>query len=222
MPFDLLIFDCDGVLADSEDISSDVLIALLAPLGIAVDRAHVRRHFIGRSFPTVARIIGETSGAPLPAGFEAAYRAALLSRFETDLRPTSGVAEMLAALAVPKCVATSSSPERVARTLAITGLAARFGRHVFTASEVARGKPFPDLFLHAARRMRAAPAATLVIEDSGPGIEAALAAGMSVLAYTGGAHLAGRPYDGPPGVSSFDNWADFPHLLSSLTPDPRL
>ena len=217
---DLIIFDCDGVLVDSEILSADVLIALLAPLGIAIDRAHVRAHFLGRSFPTVAAGLRKTAGVPLPDDFEATYRAALLQRFEIELHPTPGVVSMLADLRLPVCVATSSSPQRVARALAITGLAKRFGRHVFTASEVARGKPFPDIFLHAARQMHADPHATLVVEDSPPGLSAAQAAGMAVLAYTGGSHLTGRPFEGPPGVTAFDNWTDFPHLLSSLATGP--
>ena len=217
MPVALLVFDCDGVLVDSEDISSDVLIDLCAPLGIVLDRAHVRAHYIGRSFPTVARALADLADGPLPPTFEQTYRTALLRRFEGELRPTPGVADILAATAIRRCVATSSSPQRVERSLAVTGLATFFGPHVFTASEVARGKPHPDLFLHAAARMGADPAATLVIEDSRPGFEAALAAGMRVVAYTGGAHLRGRPFDGPQGIAAFDNWAEFPHLLSSLT-----
>ena len=177
MPFDLVIFDCDGVLVDSEVLSADALIALLAPLGIAIDRAHVRRHFTGRSFPTVAASLRARTGAALPADFEDRYRATLLSRFDTDLRPMPGIVDALDRIDGRRCVATSSSPARVARALAVTGLAQRFGAHVFTASEVARGKPFPDLFLHAARTMGAAPARTLVVEDSGPGIAAGLAAG---------------------------------------------
>lgn len=175
---DLIIFDCDGVLVDSEMLSTEVLIGLLAEVGINVDFAYVRRHFLGRSFPTVAQQIRSGLGADLPEGFEARYRAALLDRFSTGLQPSRGIKEVLARLATPFCVATSSSPPRVTRSLAITGLARFFGPRIFTASQVAHGKPAPDLFLFAAAQMAAAPVRTLVIEDSAPGVAAARAAGM--------------------------------------------
>jgi beta-phosphoglucomutase-like phosphatase (HAD superfamily) len=122
-------------------------------------------------------------------------------------------------LTLPACVATSSSPARVARSLAISGLAGYFGDKVFTASQVANGKPAPDLFLFAAARMRAGPRRTLVIEDSAPGVLAAQAAGMTVLGYTGGSHMRGQTISGTEPLCTFDNWADFPHLLSTLSPD---
>lgn len=216
MNVELVIFDCDGVIADSEVISARVLIEELAREGIAIDFDHVRRHFLGRSFPTVAGMIREERAQTLPADFEMRYRRRLLDRFATEMRPTEGVVAALGALRVASCVATSSSPERVARTLALLGLAERFGRNVFTASEVRHGKPAPDLFLHAARQMGAPPARTLVIEDSVPGLIAASAAGMTAWAYTGGEHLRGQVPDAPFAVRSFDNWADFPHLLERL------
>ncbi|MGP9804993.1 HAD family hydrolase [Paracoccus sp. NSM] len=214
MRFDLIIFDCDGVIADSEILSAEVLIDQLAELGITVTAEDVRRDFLGRSFPTVAAGIRARTGRALPADFEASYRARLLARFETDLRETPGFSDMLADLARPCCVATSSSPPRVARTLSVLGLTARFGTHVFTASEVARGKPAPDLFLHAAARMGAAPDRVLVIEDSPPGIEAARAAGMAVLHYGGGAHLA--QIAAPTGVQGFADWSRFDAILRAM------
>jgi HAD superfamily hydrolase (TIGR01509 family) len=207
-PPDLVIFDCDGVLIDSEVISARVLVELAAEAGIIFDAGFVAAHFLGRSFPTVARAIAETWG-PLPQGFEGEYRARLLRRFEDDLRPTSGAAEALRACAVPSCVATSSSPERARRSLDIAGLAPLVGR-VFTASEVARGKPAPDLFLHAARAMGADPARCLVIEDSAPGLLAAKAAGMGFAFFAGGSHLAagrGGGFDMAPPVRAFPDWA---------------
>lgn len=210
---DLVIFDCDGVLVDSEPISSAVLIDELSRLGVSITGDYVRDHCLGRSFPTVAKTIRETFAAPLPEDFEQRYRSSLLARFETELRPTPGIAALLARLKARRCVATSSSPPRVARSLELTELGPFFGADVFTASQVARGKPAPDLFLFAAERMGARPDRTLVIEDSRPGVEAALAAGMMVLVYTGGGHLRGQPPALPPGVGSFDNWRDFPQVL---------
>jgi HAD superfamily hydrolase (TIGR01509 family) len=211
----LVIFDCDGVLVDSEILSADVLISELAALNIRIDRAHVRANYVGRSFPTVARLIAESFATHLPADFEMRYRNALLARFETDLSATRGVDAMLTRLTLPKAVATSSSPPRVARSLAITGLARHFGADVFTASQVPRGKPFPDIFLAVAERFQTPPAECLVIEDSLPGIEAGLAAGMTVLAYVGGSHIRGQAFTPPPGVRTFDNWEDFPQFLAN-------
>ncbi|MCZ0961231.1 HAD family hydrolase [Paracoccus benzoatiresistens] len=217
MQVELIIFDCDGVIADSEVLSASVLIDQLAALGITVTPAHVRRHFLGRSFPTVAQRIREQFGQPLPDSFEADYRARLLDRFAMELRPTSGFMAMLDALQIPSCIATSSSPQRVGRTLEVLGLAGHFADRVFTASQVRHGKPAPDLFLLAAHRMGCAPADALVIEDSAPGVAAARAAGMRILHYAGGAHLRGlEPMVLPEGVRSFDNWGDFSQLLLDL------
>ena len=210
---ELVIFDCDGVLIDSEVISAGVLVELAAEAGIAFDAAHVREHFLGRSFPAVAQSIRDDFGIPLPADFEARYRARLLERFESELRPTQGIVKLLARLAVPACVATSSSPPRAARSLAIAGLDG-FLPHVFTASLVPRGKPAPDLFLHAAAAMGVPPERCLVIEDSRPGLLAARAAGMEAAYFTGGSHLReGRAEVGiEPPPREFGSW---PELLSA-------
>lgn len=218
-PVNLIIFDCDGVLIDSEVISASVLIDEAATHGIPLTRDYVRDHFLGRSFPTVAATIRAEFGIPLPEDFEARYRAALLARFDNELRLTPGVGDVLARLAVRRCLATSSSPPRLARSLAITGLEAAFPDR-FTASEVARGKPAPDLFLHAAARMGADPATCLVIEDSRPGITAALAAGMQAALYTGGSHMGGRGFAVEAGVLTFDDWARFPDIWPDLVKDP--
>ncbi|MDZ4136245.1 MAG: HAD family hydrolase [Paracoccaceae bacterium] len=215
----LVIFDCDGVLIDSEMLSAEVMITELAAVGVTIDFAHVRQHFLGRSFPTVAQSIRDSFRVSLPVDFEARYRANLLTRFETELQPTPGIRRVLETLTLPKCVATSSSPPRVARSLAIVGLDRYFKGAVFTASMVSRGKPAPDLFLHVAAVMGVPPARCLVIEDSRPGILAAQAAAMPVLVYTGGKHLQGRAPDLEIPAPAFDNWADFPHLMQSLHPD---
>lgn len=223
MPVKLIIFDCDGVIADSEVLSASVLIDQLAGLGINVTPADVRRDFLGRSFPTVAQTIRQRFGQPLPDSFEADYRARLLDRFAAELRPTPGVLAVLDALHVPACIATSSSPQRVGRTLEVLGLTDRFAGCVFTASQVRHGKPAPDLFLLVAERMGCAPADTLVIEDSAPGIAAAQAAGMRILHYAGGAHLRDTdPMVLPDAVRSFDNWGDFSQLLIDLQEGARI
>jgi len=187
----LIIFDCDGVLIDSEVISARQLIAELKGYGVEMDMAFVSRHFLGRSYPVVLKEVRDRWGVALPDRFEADYRARLLAAFERDLRRMEGVVEAIAALRLPYCLATSSSPERMRRSLDITGLTALFQGVAFTASEVARGKPAPDLFLHAAAQMGVAPAACVVIEDSLNGVRAGLAAGMRVWRFIGGSHMAG-------------------------------
>jgi HAD superfamily hydrolase (TIGR01509 family) len=215
--FDLVIFDCDGVLIDSEVISATMLMAELAGYGVQMDMAFVSRQFLGRSYPTVLREVRETFGVTLPERFEADYRARLLAAFQRDLRIMPGVGAAIAALQVPYCLATSSSPERLGQSLAIVGLADTFAGRTFTASRVAHGKPAPDLFLLAAAEMGAASARCLVIEDSLTGIRAGLAAGMAVWRYTGGSHLKGLDLTPPPDAiphHSFADFAELPRLMS--------
>lgn len=220
-PFDLVIFDCDGVLIDSEIISARMLIAELARLGVHIDLAYVARHFLGRSYPTVMTQIRSEFQLDLPPDFEDRYRDRLLDAFRNELMIMPGVSEILDELAVPFCVATSSSPRRVGMSLELTGLADRTRGRVFTASQVARGKPAPDLFLFAAAQMGHAPDRTLVIEDSLTGVRAALAAGMTVWRFTGGSHFrqaAGgpeTPADATP-HRQFDDFAAFFHTAPGL------
>jgi HAD superfamily hydrolase (TIGR01509 family) len=212
MTTDLIIFDCDGVLIDSEVISARMLIAELKGYGVEMDMAFVSRNFLGRSYPVVLREVRERWGVALPDRFEADYRARLLSAFERELSVMPGAVEVIGALGLPYCLATSSSPERLARSLDLTGLAQFFDGVSFTASEVARGKPAPDLFLHAARRMGVAPARCLVIEDSLNGLRAGLAAGMEVWRFTGGSHLAG--FDLPPPYDAVSHISALPDLFT--------
>lgn len=209
---DLVIFDCDGVLIDSEVISARMLIAELAGLGVQVDMAYVARHFLGRSYPTVMATIRKNFGLDLPESFEDAYRTRLLAAFERDLQVMPHVADVLNALRLPFCVATSSSPRRVAMSLSLVGLEGLVAGRVFTASEVTRGKPAPDLFLHAAARMGVDPARCLVIEDSLTGVRAGLAAGMEVWRFTGGSHLKGMAMETSEDARAkreFDSFAQF-------------
>ena len=169
---DLVIFDCDGVIADSEVLSARVLVRELLAHDIRVDADYVFRNFVGKSFPVVADIIAERFATALPSTFVSNYRAALRDAFVESLQTTPGFLDMLGQLGCASCVATSSSAPRVANTLEVLGLAERFGTDVFTASQVAQGKPAPDLFLFAARAMSTPPGRCLVIEDSVAGIEA--------------------------------------------------
>ena len=187
--FDLVIFDCDGVLIDSEIISARMLVAELARLGLEIDLTYVERNFLGRSYPVVMEVIRREFGLDLPPDFETRYRENLLAVFQKDLKIVPHVHEVLAAMGVPFCIATSSSPRRAEMSLGLVGLSDLVAGRVFTSTMVARGKPAPDLFLFAAQKMGAAPARTLVIEDSLTGIRAGLAAGMTVWRFVGGSHL---------------------------------
>ena len=221
---DLVIFDCDGVLIDSEVISARMLIAELAGLGVVVDMAYVASHFLGRSYPTVMATIRQDFGLDLPGSFEDAYRTRLLAAFERELQVMPHVAQALRALSLPFCVATSSSPRRAAMSLKLAGLDGLVEGRVFTASEVARGKPAPDLFLHAAARMGVDPARCLVIEDSLTGVRAALAAGMEVWRFTGGSHLKGMVLDAPEDARAkrtFDSFAQFLQIDPETTGPQR-
>ncbi|MCC4634525.1 HAD family hydrolase [Xanthomonas dyei] len=186
-PPDLLIFDCDGVLVDSEPLACAVLAQALQQHGVDIDIDGVQQYFLGRSLGSVRAHV-QTLGRTLPDTFERDLNAALLARFGTELQPIPGVAALLDAVQTPRCVASSSHLQRVRLSLQVTGLAGHVGAHIYTAELVARGKPAPDLFLLAADRMQVAPAACLVIEDSPSGVQAACAAGMQVWGFTGGGH----------------------------------
>ena len=195
--FDLVIFDCDGVLIDSEIISARMLVAELMRLGLTIDLAYVERNFLGRSYPVVMETIRREFGLDLPPDFEAQYREALLAAFQQELKVVPHVHEVLSQIGVPFCGASSSSPRRVEMSLSLVGLAPLIGDKVFTSTLVARGKPAPDLFLHAAEKMGATPERTLVLEDSLTGIRAGLAAGMTVWRFVGGSHLGATTPEEP-------------------------
>lgn len=187
--FDLVIFDCDGVLVDSEMLSAHVLMGMMEEIGIPITFEIFRSDFLGRSFAAAAACAEQRFGRKLPEEFQLRYRERLLARMAAYLKPMPGVTEVLAAMRVPYCLATSSSPPRLELTLRVTSLTSFFTGRAFTASEVQHGKPAPDLCLHVARRMVVDPARCLVIEDSEMGVRAAQAAGMAVWHFTGGAHI---------------------------------
>lgn len=206
---DLVIFDCDGVLIDSEVISANMLITELRAYGVDITLEFVGRHFLGRSYPVVLSEVRERFGVALPEQFEAGYRARLLAAFRRHLRIMPGVREAIAQLGVPYCMATSSSPERVETSLALVGLTDVFAGRIFTASRVARGKPAPDLFFLAAEQMGVSPDRCLVIEDSLIGVRAGLAAGMEVWRFVGGSHLKGMDLSAPHDALAHHHFDDF-------------
>jgi HAD superfamily hydrolase (TIGR01509 family) len=188
---ELIIFDCDGVLVDSELLSCQSLADILRLSGIDLSVAEALDLFLGRSTKAVLQHYRE-QGRELPATFLADLRERVRESFAASLQPIPGIATVLAKLPVPFCVASSSDLDRVRFSLATAGLASYFDDRLYTAEMVARGKPAPDLFLFAARQMRVAPARTLVIEDSISGVQAAKAAGMTVWGFVGGSHYQGR------------------------------
>jgi len=186
--FELLIFDCDGVLVDSETIVCRVEVKALAEIGYKIDRERFMERFIGKAARDSRALIETELGRPLPADFNAEATRRVADAFVRELKPVEGVREALAGLAAPKCVASSSLPDRIAYSLRLTGLAEFFGTALFSAAMVARGKPAPDLFLHAAAEMKISPPRCLVVEDSAPGVIAAKAAGMSAFGFAGASH----------------------------------
>jgi HAD superfamily hydrolase (TIGR01509 family) len=189
--FDLVIFDCDGVLIDSEVISTRTLIEALASHGLPVDLDYVRSTYLGRSVATVKADYRRLTGRDLAEGFEADLLARLLAAYRRDLKIVDGVRDLLDRLPLPFCMATSSGTERARLSLEAVGLLPAFEGRTFCASMVAHGKPAPDLFLLAARTLGAAPERCLVIEDSTVGVQSARNAGMTVWRFVGGSHLRG-------------------------------
>jgi len=183
----LLIFDCDGVLVDSEPLACQVDAEVLTALGLPYTADDIVRQFVGKSMKDMIARIEADHGRTLPADFAERINRTLFARFETELRPIAGVREAILSLPHPRCVASSSVPERIALSLRVTGLADLFDA-VFSATQVDRGKPAPDLFLFAAQQMGIRPEDCLVIEDSPAGVQAAIAAGMRVIGFIGGGH----------------------------------
>lgn len=216
----LAIFDCDGVLVDSEPISLSVLLDLLAEIGCPLPREDGYRYLLGRSMASIAEWLRITHGLILTDTHLKTLREQLFDRFRKELKPTPGVADAVAAIGIPVCVASSSQPDRIRLSLDVTGLLPLFAPHLFSASMVAHGKPAPDLFVHTARSMGVAPAHCIVIEDSPAGIAAARAAGMKVIAFVGGSHA--EPAGLREAVANLapdaiiEQMAEFPATLAAL------
>ncbi len=217
----LVIFDCDGVIVDSEPISIAVLVRAVGSMGVEISLEDAYARFLGRSLSTISGILHAEYGLAIDEGFLARMRHDLYGRFRAELLPVSGIAETVDRLKIPYCLASSSQPERIRLCLGVTGLLERFEPHIFSATMVERGKPHPDLFLHAALQMQAHPKDCIVVEDSPAGVEAAHAAGMTVFAFAGGSHAQGkrhrdallalRPH------AMFDAMPDLIHLVEKHT-----
>jgi len=210
-PIRLVIFDCDGVLVDSERIAVRIDVVVLAELGWVMTEAEAVERFMGRTDEYMASQIEAHLGRPLPANWEEPFQRLYREAFEAGLKPVPGIFEALDEIATPTCVASSGTHERIRYTLGLTGLYTRFAGRIFSASDVARGKPAPDLFFHAANRMGADPAECAVVEDSRYGIDAARAAGMRAFGYAGG--LTPRHRLEGIGTVVFQDMRELPRLL---------
>ena len=208
-----MIFDCDGVLVDTERIAVRVDVAVLAELGWAITEAEVIERFMGRSDAYMVSAIEAHLGRPLPADWAETVKPRYRKAFAEQLAPVPGVVEALDRITAATCVASSGTHEKMRYTLGLTGLYARFAGRIFSVDEVAHGKPAPDLFLHAAARMGADPRRCVVVEDSRYGVEAARAAGMRALGYAGG--LTPRARLEAAGALVFDDMRDLPRLLQA-------
>lgn len=213
-PVELVIFDCDGVLVDSERLSVRVEARLITELGWPLTEQDVLERFVGRSDAHMKAEIETALGRSVPE-WDEAYHAALHEAFHAELVAVDGVAEALDALdeaGLATCVASSGTHDKMAVTLGLTGLRDRFAGRIFSATEVTHGKPAPDLFLHAAARTGVDPARCAVVEDSRYGVEAARSAGMVAFGYAGG--LTPADWLAGPGTVVFEDMANLPALLA--------
>jgi len=215
---ELVILDCDGVLVDSETISVGVLTELVRKAGGDIGDGDAYRLFLGRSMAAVEDILRRDFSLALSPAEIDAIRDETFRRFRARLKPMPGVAQALSRLTARRCVASSSSLERIRLSLSLTGLLEMLEPHIYSAQMVARGKPAPDLFLHAAEEMGVRAEDCVVVEDSPAGIEAARRAGMRAFAFVGGSHAAAAGLEtalarlGPELI--FSDMAELPGLLA--------
>jgi HAD superfamily hydrolase (TIGR01509 family) len=183
--FDLVIFDCDGVVVDSERISHDVFGRFVRSFGVELTEAEMHEHFLGRRLAECVAIVERLSGKPAPPGALERYKEERDRVLREQVQPIAGVRAVLEQLTIPYCIASSGDHDKMRVTLGSTGLMPFFEGRLFSATEVPRGKPAPDVFLFAAERMGVAPARSVVIEDSINGVLAGCAAGMTVFGFAG-------------------------------------
>jgi len=216
---DLVIFACDGVLVDSEVISCRAHAETLTRHGYPITAEQVLTRFLGVSDREARQAIETELGRKLPDDFETQVKQAALRRYADDLQSIPFVSEAVAAISLPKCVASSGTPEKIRHGLTCAGLYDVLAPNIFSATQVTNGKPAPDLFLFAAGQMRASPKRCVVIEDSIPGITGALAAGMTVLGFNGGSHC--RPgyaetLRAAGAIMTFDDMRQLPGLIGKI------
>ena len=210
---DLVIFDCDGVLVDSEPISNQVLADLLTEIGLPTTLEQSLKLFLGKSWKDNFLIIQKRLGRSPPQKLYEIYTERMYQAFEAELKPISGIESSLDQISLKTCVASSGPHMKIRKTLEITGLLPRFENHIFSADDVEKGKPAPDLFLHACEKMESKSYSSVVVEDALPGVRSAVSAGMMVLAYT--------PYGDvnnfkKHGAITFEDMIELPNILNGI------
>ncbi|MGK5558015.1 HAD family hydrolase [Actinomadura kijaniata] len=210
-PTELVIFDCDGVLVNTEPIAVRTNVAVLSELGWPITPDEVVELFLGRSTRSINELITARLGPDLAVEADRRFQELYVAALDAETTAVAGIAEALDAITLPTCVASSGSHEKMRRTLGRTGLYERFEGRIFSATQVAHGKPEPDLFLLAAREMGVAPGRCVVVEDSRYGVQAARAAGMRSLGYAGG--LTPAEWLEGPGTVVFTDMRELPALL---------
>ena len=188
----MVIFDCNGVLVDSEPLATSIVSQEFMRAGFNLTPDIVARYFTGRRPADMFAEVEIAAGRKLPPGFAATVASATLRRFRAELRATAHMAQALSWLRGPKCVASSASFDRIRVSLESTDLIRYFDPYLFSATEVRNGKPAPDLFLYAAGKMHVEPRACIVVEDSAVGVAAGVAAGMTAIGFVGGSHAGPR------------------------------
>lgn len=209
---DLVIFDCDGVLIDSEILYCRIDAEEFTRAGYPITPAEVARRFVGTSYDTMLKIIAEERGRPLPDEVTIRVNERVAEVIPQELKAVRGIAGLLDRIGIPVCVASNTATERLRWNLEVVGLLARFDPHVYSARMVARGKPAPDLFWHAARQFEVPPERCLVIEDSAVGVGAAVAAGMPVLGFVAGEHCWPELEDQLRAAGAFDVASTSEHI----------
>ena len=210
--FDLVIFDCDGVLVDSELITNRIFVQMLNELGLSLSLEDMFEQFVGRSMPQCLALVTGLLGRPVPDNFVEEFLRRSAAALQSELKAVADIETVLAALGVPFCVASSGTHEKMQTTLGVTGLLPKFAGKMYSVTEVARSKPYPDVFLHAASHQGVAPAACAVIEDTPTGVRAGVAAGMTVFGYCA---LTPRSSLIAAGAHhTFERMRDLPELLS--------
>jgi HAD superfamily hydrolase (TIGR01509 family) len=212
----VIIFDCNGVLVDSELIAAAVAAQEFTRVGVPMTPELVSQHFFGRRPSDMFAAIEAVTRRKLPQDFGVTVAAATIKRIRADLRAMPHAAHALTWLRERKCVASSSTLDRIRASLETTGLARFFEPYLFSASEVPNGKPAPDLFLHVADRMQVAPCDCIVVEDSPAGVTAAVAAGMTAIGFIGGSHAGAKLGEDLLEAGARNLVADMRHLKSTL------
>jgi HAD superfamily hydrolase (TIGR01509 family) len=210
--YKLVIFDCDGVLVDSEPLALRIDVQMCADLGWPLSEEEIAARFVGRTHEYMMGELAAHIDRPVPVETQTRFAGEYRALLAAELRPVDGIVAALDQIDLRTCVASSGGHDKMRFTLGLTGLYERFEGRIFSASEVAHGKPAPDLFLHAARSLGVEPADCAVVEDSQYGVEAARAAGMAAFGYTGGVIPAER-LEGPDTVL-FGDMRELPGLLS--------